>query len=84
MNRKEYESLAPRLDWLGLDTVEGSLKASKSNGSTYLDLGGECEVAVKHRNGDDAVVIDFKADDTTKGTLTIPAEAIRNQLDESD
>lgn len=82
MNRNEYTSLAPRLDWLGLDSVDGTLKAGKSNGATYLDLGGDCEVTVKHRNGDDALVIDFEAEDSTKGTLTIPADAVPDTVGE--
>ncbi|WP_226041151.1 hypothetical protein [Natrinema sp. DC36] len=70
MHRGEYKKLGPSEY---ANTVDGELKASKPNGSTHLDLGGDTEVRVKENDG--YTLIEFKADDGTRGELTIPIEA---------
>lgn len=70
MNRGEYKSLPGP----GLGSTTGEMEAGKPNGSTVLDLGGECEVSVFQRDGE--VQVRFKAEDRTKGVIRFPEEAL--------
>ena len=69
MRRSEYKQLARYVDgYAGIDTDDGELTASKSNGNTYLGIGGDAEIAVKERNG--TVEVHFIAEDGTRGELS--------------
>ena len=79
MRRKDYTSIAGRVEYPGVKPISGKLQAGKSNGATYLDIGGEVNVSVKESR-DGEVTIHFVSDDGTRGELTLDADELRDEL----
>jgi len=80
MKRDEYTQLADHLAycWPKNEQADGTLEAGKPNGSTYLDLGGECDVNVAV--DDFTAYIHFEAEDGTKGELELPRAVIESLI----
>jgi hypothetical protein len=56
------------------DEPNASLDASKSNGATNLDLGGEARVSVKESRSGNRVYVNFEAENGALGRLEIDKE----------
>lgn len=79
MRRSDWKKLAHPVGHHAREHFDGELDAGKSNGATYLDIGGDIEAVVRESYEGDEVTIHFEAEDSTRGELTLPKEAFNNE-----